>query len=346
MSDATPPWEHILGTARDLIGADSGSLIMMDGCGSLLNLNHVDIPTSTLDDYAQHFHKLDVVADAAIGLSAGTWLDSNELLSQSKLQRTEFYGDYLHKHGQAQILALIVEQNPDRRTAFSFQRSTVAPGAREKLTQGDIGVYVRTFQAALERRSQSMAMNLQMVEDTFTSLGEATCLVSVAGVVLRASPLARAILDNRSGLCTKRGRLWHPARVIFDQLSKKLGDTLRTGQRTKLIVSLAWGETMSLDITPASPHIRLSNEPLALIRLRRNSAMGEADTVALISIFDITNAEAKVLAGLVAGVTPAGFATMNGVSENTVRKQIANLKTKMRCNRVVDLVKLALLAQR
>lgn len=344
ISDPMPPWEQILATARDLIGADTGSLIMMDGRGKLLHLNHVDVPKSTLHDYIHHFHKLDVIADAAVGLDAGAWLDSNDVIPASRFERTEFHADYLRKHRQAQILALVLEQNIERRTAFSFQRSTIVANARDKLTQGEVGTYIRTFQVALERRRQVMANNLQLLEDTFSSLGEATCLVSVSGTVVHASAVANALLDNRNGLCIRQGRLFHPTPAVQAHLARNLEETLRTGTRTKATVALAWGETLSLDIAPSSPQVRLSNEPLAFMRLRRNSAFTEANVTDLVCIFGVTAAEARVLAGLVAGLTPAESAVANDVSENTVRKQIANLKTKMHCSRVVDLVKLAVLA--
>jgi len=77
IKDPTPPWGEILATARDLVGADSGSLIMMDGQGDLLNLNLVDVEDGAMRDYVQHFHKLDVLADASIGMSPGAWLDGD-----------------------------------------------------------------------------------------------------------------------------------------------------------------------------------------------------------------------------------------------------------------------------
>ena len=51
-----------------------------------------------------------------------------------------------------------------------------------------------------------------------------------------------------------------------------------------------------------------------------------------------------MLAGLVAGLAPSELAAQNGVSEHTVRSHIASMKAKMCCNRIVDLVKLAVLA--
>lgn len=345
ISDEAPPWEDILLTARDLIGADSGTLIMMDGCGNLLNMNHVGMPDAALQDYVHHYHKVDVVADAAIGMSAGVWLDSNELFPLPKLERTEFYADYQRKHRQVHIFALLLEQNSERRTGFSFQRSTIKDGIKDALNQGEVGTYIRTFRAMLDRRNQSMANNLRLLDDTFSAMGEATFLLSMGGSVVHASGLAKTLLDNPRGLCVKQAKLWHPSAAVLDRLTQAVATTLRTAQRSKIAVSLAWGETLSLDITVADPRIRLSNEPLVFVRMRRNSALNEANADNLALTFNISKAEARVLAGLVGGLVPAELAVQNGVTENTVRTQITNLKRKMQCSRIVDLVKLALLAQ-
>lgn len=345
ISDAAPPWEEILSTARDLIGADSGTLIMMDGRGNLLNMNHVGMADAALQDYVQRFHKLDVVAEAAVGMSAGTWLDSNELFPLPKLQRTEFYTDFQRKHGLVQIVALLLEQNSERKTGFSFQRSIIKEGARSALSQGQVGTYIRTFRATLDRRSQSMANNLRLLDDTFSAMGEATFLLSSGGSVVHASGLAKTLLDNPRSLCIKQAKLWHPNAAVLDRLTLAVATTLRTARRSKIAVSLAWGETLSLDITVADPRIRLSNEPLVLVRMRRNSALNAADADNLALTFNISKGEARVLAGLANGLAPAELAVQNGVTESTVRTQITNLKRKMQCSRIVDLVKLALLAQ-
>lgn len=188
-----------------------------------------------------------------------------------------------------------------------------------------------------------MVNDLQLVEDAFSAMGEATFFASTSGVVVHASVLAKSLLDNVRGLRIRQGKLWHPSAAVLGSLSKAMVTTLRTGQRSKMTVSVAWGETLSLDITVALPHIRLSDEPLVFVRMRRNSALNEADVGNLITTFTVTKAEARVLAGLVAGLTPSEFATQSRVSESTVRTQIANLKRKMGCSRIVDLVKLALL---
>ncbi|KVN03515.1 MULTISPECIES: LuxR C-terminal-related transcriptional regulator [unclassified Burkholderia] len=189
-----------------------------------------------------------------------------------------------------------------------------------------------------------MASNLQLVEDTFSAMGEATILLSTSGMVVHASDLARSLLGNLHGLSVKQGKLWHPSAAVLDNLSKAVVTTLETGQRSRTTVPLEWGETLTLDMTVAHPRIHLSEAPLVFVRIRRNSALNGADVGNLITAFSISRAEAKVLAGLVAGLMPSECAIQNGVRESTVRTQIANLKRKMQCSRIVDLVKLALLA--
>ncbi|CAJ0822281.1 helix-turn-helix transcriptional regulator [Ralstonia flaminis] len=185
---------------------------------------------------------------------------------------------------------------------------------------------------------------LRLLEDAFSAMDEAVLLLSEGGAVVHASALARALLDNRCGLRVRHDRLWHPSQSVLDHLAKVMATTLHTGCRAKMTVSLAWGETLSLDMAPANPQLFPSDAALVFVRMRRNSARKQADADNLITAFQITKTEAKVLAGLVAGLAPSEFAAQNGVSEHTVRSHITSMKGKMHCNRIVDLVKLAVLA--
>lgn len=199
--------------------------------------------------------------------------------------------------------------------------------------------------AVWEWGAQTAAANLRLLEDTFSAMDEAVFLVSEQRGVVHASALARSLLDNRCSLRVKQDKLWHPNPAVLDRLSKAVATTLQTGCRSKMTVSLAWGETLSLDMTPANPVIFPSRNPLVFVRMRSNSALKQADAANLIATFEITKAEARVLAGLAEGLAPCELAAQNRVSEHTVRSHIANLKLKMDCGRIVDLVKLALLAQ-
>ncbi len=343
IADAAPPWADILTATRDLIGADSGSFIMLDGAGDLLHVGHVGLAESTLRAYEQHFYKLDLLAHAAATQDVGSWIDSNEAIPRATLLRSEFHNDYLRKNGQSQLLALLLERNGSRMTAMSFQRATIEAGARERLNSGDIGAYIRSFQHALATKQARIAEDIHVLEEAFSAFGEAICLVSQGGAVVRMSPLCGVLFDSRQGLSIRQGRLSHPNGAVRSQLLESLRLAIRTRSRTKAAVALSSGETLSLDIAPARPKVRRVGGPLGLVRLGRNTAARTLDLSCLIGQFGLTPAEARVLAGLVGGCTPLEYAAENSVSEHTVRKQIASLKTKMNCSRVVDLVRMAML---
>lgn len=342
IADETPPWSDILTVTRDLIGADSGSLIMLDGGGDLLHVSHIGLADSTLQAYEQHFHKLDLLAHAAAKQDAGQWIDTDEAIARQTLLRSEFYNDYLRQHGQNQIVGLLLERSSTRMTAMSFQRATIEPGIRERLGSGHIGEYVRAFQAALARKQQLIAEDVGLLAETFDAFGEAICLVSRGGAVIRMSPRCETLLDNRQGLTVRRGRLFHPNPSVYAQLLDKLGLAIQGRIRTKAAIGLSSGDTLVVDISPAPKKLQMVGEPLGLVRLRRNTEGRNINLSALIATFGITPAEARVLAALVSGRTPLEYAAEHAVSENTVRKQIASLKIKMHCSRVVDLVRMAI----
>ncbi|WP_432540256.1 helix-turn-helix transcriptional regulator, partial [Kineococcus sp. SYSU DK024] len=141
-----------------------------------------------------------------------------------------------------------------------------------------------------------MANNLKLVEDAFAALDEATFLLTSSGIVLHPSGLAKSLLDNPRGLSIKQGKLWHQNPAVLSNLSKAVAATLQSGQRSRVTVSLTWGEALSLDFAVADSRIRLSNEPLVFVRMRRNSVLSEADADNLIATFNVTKAEARVLA--------------------------------------------------
>lgn len=346
IGEENPPWADILHASRDLVGADSGSLIMFDGEGDLLHLAQIGLAETTVTAYATHYHRLDMLAHVAMRQNAGNWLDSDEALPRQALLRSEFYTDYLEPHGQKQILALMIERNERGLCAMSFQRSSVEHGARQRLASGETGIFVGAFQQALAARQIGRAAALHALDDTFGAMGEGVCLVNERGMLVHKSASCAGLLDDRQGLHVQHGRLHHPNANVREYLLRQIRSTLWSGARTKGIVKLGWGEALALDITRASGQWTLVGTPLALVRITHKTVDTAVDTDALISAFGLTRAEARVLAGLAAGHSPAEYAETNGVTESTVRKQVATLKDKLDCRRTVDLVRLALLAQR
>lgn len=89
-------------------------------------------------------------------------------------------------------------------------------------------------------------------------------------------------------------------------------------------------------------HAVSAAEQLGLrLELRGTQELGDLTPGHFCEAFDITHAEARVLAALVAGELPKRYASSRGLSIHTVRTQINSLKMKMGCNRQIDLVRKA-----
>jgi DNA-binding CsgD family transcriptional regulator len=343
ITDPEPPWQDILRSAARLVGADSGTLILFDGRNDFLSINAVGLRDDTARDYSSYFCGVDVIAQRAKQTGVGTWVDTNEMMSPSQLDRTEYYSDFMRKHGMAQSLALPLIESPSLRAGLGLQRGTILGDAGDKLQSGQAGEFFRFLQFAFRERQRSFDVHVHTLEETFAGLGDAICLVAANGAVLRASALAQNMLSGEHGLAIRTGRLWHGEARALQHILLAIGSAAKEERTTHVNVAASWGDVLSIDIMPAVSYLRLSNEPALIVRLRQNSAFTAARVAELATVFRLSGAEARVLAALVDGHSPRDFATMTGVSPNTVRKQIRALMRKMQCTRQVELVKLALL---
>lgn len=345
LADPAPPWNDILTTARDLVGADAGTLMMIDKSAQLLTLQQVGIDQAVEQEYRQHFYKEDTIAKAAMAGPAGVWWDSTQILPAHEMQKNAFHADYLKRSCIGQVLAFVVIDDEFEQSALSFQRVTAQANATDSLKHGEVAVYLRAFVKELARRRQACLTRLEAIESTFAGLNEATLLVTPQGLLWRVSPLARELLRVAKMISSDGASITHADAAMAQRLQLALARAAATSAGTAVTVPLAWGETYKLDISPAHASVKLGNENILFVRLRKHSAFELPNAQELCAHFGITPAEGRVLLALVAGHTASEIAAVSGVAERTVRNQIASLMQKMGCSRQCELVRLGALLQ-
>lgn len=341
LTDPDPPWHDILRTARDMVGADSGTLIVFDARHKLLNLSSVGCSEDCAEDYRSHYYRCDIVEQDSRLLPAGTWLDTARMYDRAQLQRAEFYTDFMLKHRMAQVLCLVIESSAALRAAIAFQRSTVDNKASDRLQSRDVAQYFRLLQRQLAQREKTLAIGWKTVDSAFSDVGEAVLLVSRDAMVDKMSALAMRYLDEGRGWNVRGGKLCHPdakIQALFDAYCLAVA---RDGKARSLAAAVGWGELTWVDISAAPQALSLVGNRMLLVRMRRKSAFAQPDVDRLESVFAITHAEAAVLAGLATGHSVEEVATLRKSSVLTVRKQVASLLNKMECNRQSELVRLA-----
>lgn len=200
--------------------------------------------------------------------------------------------------------------------------------------------------AALPRRRAAADEWLASADAAFGALEEAICLVSSNGALLHLSAKASEWLEPTGGLQVLRGRLWHPVAGMRDALQGALRQVAAVAARPAnshlAITGSRNGACLHLDLARAAANLRIEDESMVLVRMRRGRGSALASVGRLCVTFNLTPAEGRVLAALIDGESPADHARSYGTSIHTVRKQIAVLMEKIGCTRQIDLVRTGL----
>ncbi|MFD4839558.1 LuxR family transcriptional regulator [Achromobacter sp. NPDC058515] len=341
LTDPEPPWHDVLRTARDLVGADSGTLIVFDARNKLLTLSAIGFSDACFADYQGHYCNCDILEQDSRQAPAGTWLDTARMYNSAQLQRTEFYSDFMVKHNMAQLISLIIEANSVLHASIGFQRASVDHKACDRLQSGDFAQYFRALRSQLAQREKNQALGWRSVESAFSEVQEAVLLISKDSVVEKMSALAGGYLDDACGWTVRGGRLRHADHKVQRLFDAYCAAVARDGRMRSLATASGWGEFFWVDISVAPEMLSLIGGRMLLMRMRKKSAFSMPDIDKLESVFAITHAEAAVLAGLAAGHSVEEVATLRHASVLTVRKQVASLLNKMECSRQSELVRLA-----
>jgi DNA-binding CsgD family transcriptional regulator len=341
IGDHDPPWDAVLSSAKELVGADAATFIMLEGGTEKLGfVRQSGVDAAAELEYRQQFYQHDVIARACLESPAGLWWDSYELQRRPGGDRLPFFADFMHRHRTRQVACFIVLAEPDRHAGISFQRTTAQDGIIDVLSQGNVKAYTDALMNALSARASRIDTNITRIEAAFTGLGEAVFLASPAGKLVRCSATSFEMLKHAKMLSSIERALTHPRADVLRELLKALNKASTSATTVFFSAPTGWGTGLHFDIVPAPQEYKIASEALLLVRARQASAFVVPGVEELSSFFGLTTAEAKVLLGLIDGRPPKEIALASGVAERTVRNQIASLMQKMSCSRQSELVRL------
>ncbi len=342
ITDVQVSWRDVLSTANRLVESDAAVMIVFEGDG-LVDMQNFGADLGAMRDYANHFHAQDVMTLPGVVRDPGTWLDTQKLIPEPLRQRNAYYVDFMSRHRMRQLYSYMVENGPGRRVSLGFQREIASDTLSERLRGARICRYSKALQDAMALRRARAFSWLSVSDVAFDALDEASCLVHRNGLLVHASPRARALLDERRGLLQRKGRLAATDARLQATLDGCLAAACADGVvRTMAFPMAAGAGVLSIDVTKANPILRLAAEPLLFVRMRQEEEPLLASPEALAGALSVTGAEAAVLHALASGMKAADYAARRGISIHTVRKQIAMLMGKLDCKRQVDLVRMAM----
>ena len=168
-------------------------------------------------------------------------------------------------------------------------------------------------------------------------------LVDPSGLVLDCSRRAKAILEERDGLCIEQGRLRATTRAETPRLRRAIeetafgacGDAPADGPALTLERS-AGRSALEIEVTRVAG--ALFNEPQALVYVRDPDRGAELSAQALRRLYGLTRTEAAVTSLIARGMNHADAARELGVSVCAVRFHLKSIYAKTATQRQAELV--------
>lgn len=318
----------------------------------------VDVPSASenFDEwarsaYAGHYHERNIWLSRAVELGLPPVVTGDELVGKTALMRSEWY-EFCRKLDAFHVLGSLVAIADDVlcQVGVHRPRNAAAFDQADKRTMLILLPHVaRALQ--LHRRFGISEGERAVSLDILDRLAIGVLIVDASARVLFANAVAERALRSEDALMTADRRLQLRAadqtsllaRLVHGAARTSAGNGLaaggtvaaprRSGGRLALTVSPVRAWRMGLG--PA--------KPAAAIVFSDTDGASAAPERALVELYSLTPAEARLLAALVAGQTLAQYARLHHVGLGTARTHLKHVLEKTGHHRQTDLVRAVLL---
>lgn len=298
--------------------------------------------------YAAHYSGVNVWTQNEDKLPAGSVVTSSMLYADADLVRTEYYNDWLKPQDLFFALGGIVAKQETLAVKFSALRSSRCGTYSEE----DLALYrvlMPHLQRAvsLHRRLAQTRLPGQTALASLDLLHTAVWLLGTGGELLHANPAAERLAQH--GDVITLGSNGRPrARVASED--KRLQQLINSALQTGLLLGteaggaqMMWGNNGSgmlhVMVTPLAPALNgLGAAAAAVFATAPNSLPCDLECN-LRRLYELTPAEARLVAALIAGESVQEFAERTDISEATARTHLKHVLSKTGTRRQSDLIR-------
>ncbi len=197
-------WMGIAADIAALCGTQSAAIQVRNiktGAVQLLSRTpNIDEATDTA--YVSYFHKKDVWANLGMAAGQSGVIQGHSLISDSQLEKTEFYQDFLRKLDMFQIIGSVLHLGQDQIGMIGVHRGRNQP-AFDQSEQDQLGAVLPHLQRALQLRQKLSgdviaSQSLKLPDEE----GLAILLVDGNGRLLHANGEGDILLRNADALKT------------------------------------------------------------------------------------------------------------------------------------------------
>jgi DNA-binding CsgD family transcriptional regulator len=301
-----------------------------------------------LTAYADYYSRVNVWVQCESTLPEGSAVSSSMLYPESDLPRTEYYADWL----RPQRLRYAIGGIAVKRETLGVKLSALRAERRGTFDERELDFYrlllphIRRA-CTLHRRLAGRLLLGNGALNALDLLHTAIWLFDSHGEVIHGNTAADRLATRANGLWRTAGGRFAATRStdasqLRDLVSRAVAARSSIGQPggSMAVGGSKSSPTLHVLVCPLPPdRERLGIDAAAIAFITDVSEGQRVPDRPLVKLFGLTQAEARVAAAIVSGMTLKEYATVNGRSENTVRTQAKSLMAKVGVRRQVDLVR-------
>ena len=312
------------------------------------------VTSDATDAYQQYFHKLDPWGNsprAAALVRPGAVVDGEELISRDELIRTEYYNDFARPHGLTRVLVGVLSKQGPIASVVSLIRDDAANayGSEERrLLQALMPHLTRAVE--IHRRLLPVSVLDGAAVDALDCLASGVALLDGTGRTIFLNRAAERVLRRRDGLLVEHGCLVaalpherEALRVLIAQAAQTTaGALLRAGGGAMPISRPSMERAYNVLVTPLGRRHTSRHGPEAAVAvfIADPEDRGSSEIGALVRLFRLTPAEARLAAGIATGAALNEVADALGIGRETARTQLRSVFAKTGTTRQAELVRI------
>lgn len=349
-------WPDALRTVGNLFDSDFTHFEVLEKkTGRPVFFRNEGASQDALDLYVNHYAAVSPRAPIGEAQPEGHVSFDHDMLSETEIDRNEFYNDFMIPQGYKYFLSANLINNADMFSVFSIQR----PMGQSHASETEIELMRRLTPHLSQAMKIHMRMAIQNAEHQTRDLlvGHSTTgvvFLDVTGSVLMLNPAAEEMVSEpHNGLDVRDGKIMLDTADNATRADRLIADAIGTAAGTSfkpagaITIRRATGLPLTIIAVPL-PHARggvdglptpLTGPAVALLICDPNRTQGLPDTL-LRKIFGLTPAESRVAQALAAGQTPGEYADTAGVGIRTVRTHISRLLAKTGARNRVELMRI------
>jgi DNA-binding CsgD family transcriptional regulator/PAS domain-containing protein len=338
-------WPSALSLVGDLFAGTGGHFLVWDrraGASPFSTAGDRMTPEGQAE-YAAYYARIDPRLDVVLGLPTGAATACHEHFDDDFVSRSEFYNDYLLRHGRRYLAACrLAEANGEVAILGVHRGPRDEPfGADELALLARLGPRLG-HAARVERELRRARGEAALTRAALDRLSTPVLVVDAGGRVLASNRAAEAATDAGDPVRLRGGRLGarepdEEARLL--RVVKEAAGRPRRGGAARL--SRTDGRALVALAAPLAPGSPLGG-PGAAAALVVVSDPSAADWSGLARelccVFGLTAAEARLAAAIAEGSTLKEAATRFRVGHETVRTQLRAVLAKTGTRRQAELV--------